>query len=851
MSLFDPVNYPLGVDRHDELVDSKKIPRAHWKDFLNVLNQLGQEEYLNRHDELKRLLRENGVTYNVYGDPNGFNRPWKLDSMPYIVPQKEWNQIENGLVQRAKLLNLVLKDIYGNKELIKEGLLPIELIYNHNGFLRQADQIKYKNSCSLTLYGVDLARNSKGEMWVVSDRTQAPSGLGYCLENRAVMNRALPDFFKEINIRKLSGFTQLYKAAINDIAVQHSESPKIVLLTPGPLNETYFEHAYVAAFMGYTLVQGDDLVIRDNYVWVKSLHGLEKVDVIIRRLDDVFCDPLELKEDSTLGVPGLLEVVRNGNVSIANPIGSAVLENPGLMAFLPNICKYYFNETLSIPSIATWWCGQKYELEYVLDNLQHMKVKTIYRQDGTSTISEGNLSTKELDILKKKILEKPYLYVGQELIKVATSPSFTHGKIEPCFASFRNFLIAYQGQYHCMPGGLTRSSDNKDIFKVSNQLGGYSKDTWILGAEPPIQLAMQFTQTAKQKLTQTQSLSSRAAENLYWTGRYIERIKMNARYIGIVIDQLNQGAKLPTDNEKNYLENLLKSLTHLTVTYPGFLDDENGAILLKSPYEELLRIIFDKKENSSLSNNINYLRRTLYAIRDKLSLYTWRSVYRLEQEWTDLVSNPQKNFRNIGQVLENIVIYLSALIEMNAESAVQEHCYVMIELGRRIEKAMLMISLIRSSLTSKNDEVVEYRVMESMLLTLGILNTYRSRYRSQFQVQAVIDLYLLDPTNPGSLMSQVEQIQKNKSLLPSTKTTFNLNDEERLAFEIYASLKLADSALLAISNKDSFIREELDLLLSTCSDKLQKISMQISTKYFSHLHLTQQTFNKATEHEEI
>ena len=846
-----PMNYAVFPNRFDEMLDSKNGVKPHWNDFQNILQKIGLAEFENRYGELKRLLRENGVTYHIYSDSGGLNRPWKLDPIPYLISPKEWVHIEEGLKQRAHLLNLILTDLYGKKDLLKKGLLPLELIYNHNGFVRQADNIDLNNKMPLTLYGADVVRNSKGGFWVISDRTQAPSGLGYSLENRSVMSRVLPDFFRDVQVRKLSGFTQLYRSAIAEIAALKNDNPKVVLLTPGPHNETYFEHAYVAAFMGYTLAQGDDLVVRDQHVWLKSINGLEKIDVIIRRVDDLFCDPLELREDSHLGVPGLMEVVRKGNVTIANPIGSAVLENPGLMAFLPNICKYYLNESLILPSIATWWCGQKSEMDYVLANLQKMKIKTIYRQDGNSTLSEGHLSTKELELVRQKIISKPYLYVGQEIAEIASTPSFTHNKLEPRFASFRNFLVAHRGLYHCMPGGLTRSSDNKDIFKVSNQLGGYSKDTWVLGAEPAIQLSVPSFSGTKQVVGQQNTLSSRAAENLFWVGRYVERTKSISRFLNVVIDQLNQGNKTVLEAEKIFIENLLQSLTHLTMTYPGFLDSKKATTMLANPFQELMRIVFDAKVSGSLASTLNGLRRAIYAIRDKFSQYTWRAVYKMEQEWSDLEQSPQKNFRSVSNALDNLIIYLSALLEMNRESTTQEYSFLLLDTGRRIEKATLITSLLRSTLTHKYEEAIEYRLMESVLYTCASLNTYRARYRSQLAMQPVIDLLVLDVTNPASLAYQIDMIKKNIHCLPNLIKNPGMVEEQKSIFEAYALIKLADASVLATHNVDSLVREDLDILFSKTSTLLQTVSEQLSNKYFSHLHATQQSFNQAIETDEI
>ena len=360
---------------YDELLGGDGKLRAEWEPFFQSFSKLGSEEIVTRSQDMLRLLKENGVTYNIYGDPAGLNRPWKLDLIPFLIHKEEWKKIESGLIQRATLLDLILKDIYGERKLIRNGLLPMELVFNHAGFLRQCCGLPNSGKHSLIFYASDIARSSDGKLWIVNDRTQAPSGSGYTLENRTAMARVLPELFDGLKVRRLSAYFDAMRNALTDHAPALKQNPRIVILTPGPSNETYFEHSYLASYLGYTLVQGNDLMVKDNCVWLKTLSGLEKVDVIVRRVDDVYCDPLELKDDSQLGVPGLVNAVRCGNVTIANPLGSSVLENPGLMPFINGICKHLLGEDLIMPTIASWWCGQPKELAYVLDNIRSLVVK--------------------------------------------------------------------------------------------------------------------------------------------------------------------------------------------------------------------------------------------------------------------------------------------------------------------------------------------------------------------------------------------------------------------------------------------------------------------------------------------
>ncbi|MGZ8190590.1 MAG: circularly permuted type 2 ATP-grasp protein, partial [Methylococcaceae bacterium] len=464
--------------------ENKVLP--YWERFISALETMGSEELERRRREAQRLLRENGVTYNVYGDSEKLTRPWRLDPVPLLISNEEWTSIEAGLKQRADLLDLILKDIYGKQSLLKTGLLPSELVFAHEGFLRPCVGALQNQQRHLIIYSANLARGPNGRMWILDDRTQAPSGSGYALENRTAITRVLPDIFRDTQVHRLSGFFKALRKGLAHLAPHNKENPRIVVLTPGPFNETYFEHAYLASYLGFTLVQGDDLTVRDGYVWLKSLEGLQAVDVILRRVDDSFCDPLELRSNSRLGVAGLLQAVRRGNVAIANPLGSSILENPALLAFLPKLARHFLNQELILPSVATWWCGQRRERDFVLQNFDRLVIKQINRHQGNNALFVASLSSKEKDQLRNQILAKPHLFVGQEQVSFSTVPAFIDHHIEPRNAVLRNFVVANADDYLVMPGGLTRVAREKNDFIVSNQAGGISKDTWVLAASQPV-----------------------------------------------------------------------------------------------------------------------------------------------------------------------------------------------------------------------------------------------------------------------------------------------------------------------------------------------------------------------------
>ena len=359
--------YKESINSYDEVLDQNGQVKPYWQGLFDTLESIGIDELKSRNEEIIKKLKENGVTYNVYDSNKESNRAWKLDPIPFLIHESEWKTIEEGLKQRARLLDLILKDLYGPQLLIKNAIIPAELVFDNSGFLLPCFDIRQKSNKHLLNYAVDLARGPDGKMWLIDNRTQAPSGAGYALENRIVMSKVIPELNKKTYRKRLSPYFSQWQQTVDSLGNNSNENPNVVFLTPGPGNETYFEHVYLSSYLGYTLVQGNDLLVRDGYVWLKSIDQLERVDVIIKRLDDEWSDPLELRRDSLLGIPGLLQVIRLGNVSVLNPPGTSILENYGLMAFMQNACKFLLKEPLLMPSVATWWCGQTKELNFVLN----------------------------------------------------------------------------------------------------------------------------------------------------------------------------------------------------------------------------------------------------------------------------------------------------------------------------------------------------------------------------------------------------------------------------------------------------------------------------------------------------
>jgi len=826
----------LGV--YDEMLAKEHKVLPYWERFMDAIATLGSEQLELRRREAQRLLRENGVTYNVYGDTQKLTRPWRLDPVPLLISSEDWSLIEAGLKQRAELLNLILKDIYGKQQLLKKGLLPSELVLAHDGFLHPCVGALPHLQRQLIVYSANLARGQNGRMLVLDDRSQAPSGAGYALENRTVMTRVLPDIFRETQVHRLSGFFKALRKGLADIAPHNKEDPRIVILTPGSLNETYFEHAYLSSYLGFSLVQGDDLTVRDGRVWLKSLDGLQPVDVILRRVDDSFCDPLELRSASRLGVAGLLEAVRRNNVAIANPLGSSVLENPGLLAFLPRLSRHFLNQELILPSVATWWCGQRRERDFVLQNLDRLIIKPINRSSGNYALFGGLLSAKEKELLRAAIIAKPHCYVGQEHVSFSTVPSFIDHHIEPRFAVLRSFAVASGDDYQVMPGGLTRIARQQDDFIVSNQAGGISKDTWVLADEPDKQVSLWFQPGRDVVLAaDTEPLTSRAANNLFWVGRYLERIKAATRLMRTILLKLAEAPELNDPLDSQCLDVLLSALTQVTGTYPGFVT--SNASVLKEPQNELLALAKNVQRSGTLAANIQAFAQTAFSIRDVWSQDTWRCVDNIQRRWQQRVVNGDCDLEQLQKHLDDLITGFVAFIGLTTESMTREAGWLMLDSGRRLEHSLTLIALLRATVVQRHESALQNQLLEAVLISTDSLSIYRRRYRSFIKLPMVLELLLMDETHPRSLAYQLHQLSDHIGALPRERGKGQLSEEERLILKAYTDLRLVKVSELVNVADDVGVYSELESVLSAMTELLWRLYEVLAQAYFSHSQVPQ------------
>jgi len=817
-----------------------------WEKLLTNFSNLGVKELKKRQEDLDWLLAENGVTYNVYNDPNGLNRPWNLNIIPFVIDHKEWKTIQKGLQQRAYLLDLVLKDIYGKRELIKNGIVPSEIIFSHRGFLRPCHQIQYKTAQQLLIHSTDLARGPDGQMWVVNDRTEVPSGMGYSLENRFSTRQVVPDLFNEINVEQPFQFFNDFNDLLINSAATNKKNPTIVILTPGPHNETYFEHAYLSSFLGYPLVKGNDLVVRDNKVWIKTLKGLIQVDVIYRRVDDAYTDPLELRGDSYLGVAGLLNVVRAQNVVVLNPIGSGVLENPGLIPFMNSVCNYFLDEDLILPQIASWWCGQEEEKKFVLENIKKFVVKPIDNTHREHIYFCEFLNDDEIEALKQEILAKPYRYVAQEKISFSTAPNLTEENLEPRKVMCRTFAVAKEKSYSIMPGGLVRVAAEREELRVSNQKGGTSKDFWVTNDLDNTHKKRQryhWHHSTINNLSGIDNLPSNTAENLFWSGRYLARTLVTARYVRTVLNQMSNSEFNKRESDSESLHILYQSITHLTSIFPGFTG-KNKEAAFKDPMKEIAVVLFDKTKVGSLAHALLSFKNSYYSLRNLWSKDMWRVYDMLQKEWHQFEEKNHKNTKNITKLLDSIITKLIAFIGLIEESILVEQGLLVYFIGLQMELATMTIDKSRALLAIHYDEDVEYEILESLLNSHESLNIYRYSFRSYLDIENVIKLILLDSSYSRSLKYQLHRIKKDIFKLPKRTENNELTNVQVQIINACNSIDKVDIKDLLSKDKDSVTREKFDAFLASISNVLHATSMALTDMYFNHSDEQKQLINQ-------
>jgi uncharacterized circularly permuted ATP-grasp superfamily protein/uncharacterized alpha-E superfamily protein len=830
-----PLEYqPLaGLLDDTRLADGSVKPQ--WSYLLNSLRDLGAGVLLEREQKARRILRDDGATYNLYSQQQQPSGTWELDPVPYIIGSEDWADIEAGLLERAELFNLILRDIYGPRTLLRHAALPPEALFSHSGFLRACQGIRMPGEHELILHSADLVRQPDGSMCVLSDRTQAPSGAGYVLENRTVMSRVFPSIYRDSHVHRIASFYQRLRLKLSSLSPS-DEVPCIALLTPGGRDETRFEHAHLANYMGLPLVQSGDLLVRNGFLWMKSLDGLTRVDVLLRRVDDIFCDPVELRSDSRLGVPGLLEVARTGRVVIANPLGSGALENPVLLKYLPEISRILLGREPRLASVRTYWCGDEHDLQFVTANIRQLIIKPIYRGSGIVSVWGGDLDEEQLTGLLAKIHKKRYQYVAQERLDKSHLPSFAGNRLEPRPAILRTYSVATDSSYIVMPGGMTRVGASPGGRAISMQSGSPSKDTWVTATEPERTVDQDAAPETLRISTNTTlfSLPSRVVENLYWMGRYAERAEAALRLLRTVFVQLNGEEPITPVARKI----LLEAVTQTTGTQPGFIKASDA--LLTEPDQELMRVIQDPSRAGSVKSTLNAMLASADESKELLSTDSMRVINDLHDELDGLDAALSAGLASAPEeALDPLVTALVALSGLMQESMVRGVGWRFMELGKRVERAQQIITTLRTLITPVLGEADQSTLLTTLLTTMEVLITYRRRYRNHTGLELGLELVMLDPSNPRSLLFQLERLAQHLTELPGANLpSGGIEEEERALLAAVTSLKL--SRLPQLLDTSTLKREEMDRLLVQLEKLLLDFNSLISDKHFDHRAAAQQ-----------
>jgi uncharacterized circularly permuted ATP-grasp superfamily protein/uncharacterized alpha-E superfamily protein len=846
---------------YDEMMSAPGVLRPHWDAYISSISALGPEEMARRWKTALQRIRENGVTYNVYGDPLGMDRPWSLDAIPILISPTEWRELEAGLIQRARLLNWILADLYGAQKLLRGGHLPPSVVFANPGFLRPCHGLPVPDNAWLHLLAVDLARSADGQWWVLSDRPQAPSGAGYALENRIVQSETFPDLFREFEVQRLASFFRAFRNNMLRLSTSMRSNPRVVLLTPGPLNETYFEHSYLARYLGFTLAQGGDLTVRDSRVFLKTLEGLKQVDVILRRVDGSFCDPIELRSDSFLGVAGLVEAVRAGNVVVANALGTGVIESPALIPFLPGLSKRFLGEKLKLPSVATWWCGQPAAFDHVRQNLDSLVIKPSFPSTGMEPVFGGQLAGEERRKLLDRMQARPYNFAGQELLHLSTAPVWQENALASRRVVLRVYVAAVGDSWAVMPGGLARVSPSLDSPVVSMQRGGGSKDVWVLSDTPVDKFTLQRSRDLPVELNRggTSDLPSRAADNLFWLGRYAERCEHLVRVLRCILVRLTgesgAGSTVNTSTgvEWNSLMRLHASLASENSRMTE--DDPQGHLDLARDFEqEILSLIFEEDRRDSLHANLSRTSRAAASVRDRLSSDFLRAVSHLgglaridsatNSAGTNAVGTNAETsawgYVSPGDalaVLNRCIRTLSSIRGIELENITRGPGWHFLGVGRRIERSIQLVHLFRAIIVPLTPETVP--MLEMLLEVCDSAMTYRSRYFTTLQAAPVLDLLMNDETNPRSLKFQIADLSEHCAFLAKTLQGAEWPvARQRRVEEAAANLFEADVQALcqagAQSGENAGSRAYLDHLLATMDAVLPAFSDALTNTWFSH-----------------
>jgi uncharacterized circularly permuted ATP-grasp superfamily protein/uncharacterized alpha-E superfamily protein len=786
---------------YDEMMDDDGTVRGHWIELLTGLAGLGREELSRRFAASDRYLRESGVFYRVYEDQESVDRAWPLSQVPLVIEAGEWERLQTALVARAHLVEAVLADIYGPTELIRAARLPAAFVAGSPDFMRPLANVAPPGGAHLRFYAVDIARGPDGRWWVLRDRTQAPSGAGYALENRLALSHGIPEIYRSLRVRRHAPFFQALQNELTGLNRQ--DDSRVCVLTPGPMNETYFEHAYLARYLGFLLVEGDDLTVRDNGVFIRTVSGLKRTEVLLRRLDADFCDPLELNSRSRLGVPGLVQAVREGKIVLANGLGSGVAEARGMLAFLPALAAAGDEQAPGLPNIATWWLGDPAVRKDIRERLDDMVVASAFTGNLPSETLGDGMRGRDLDPPLRRRVEQSIEHRGvdivlQEAVRLSTMPVWHDGELTPRPFILRVFLTRHGDGWTVMPGGFVRIGAHEDAYAISLQRGALTADAWISSPGPMVETTLLPSPDRITIKRATGILPSRAADNLFWLGRYVERTEATLRVVRALLNRMA---------ESDPSAQVIQSITSLVIAWDAVPEE----LPATHPVPIARAALSDDECPGSLPALAVSARSTGSVIRDRLSPDAWQTLTRLVATCEAPLDDSEAAMAERVEAALRIIASFSGLEQ---ENMTRLGGWRFLELGRRIERAIATCRFIRQ-FGGKID-----RGLDTLLELCDSRITYRQRYVMVAARAPVIDLTLLDPSNPRSVGFQLDQIESHLEVLPHLRADGRLSPPRQLAMAAATALRTADAA------------DDVTDLITATEAALMKLSEAISEAYF-------------------
>jgi uncharacterized circularly permuted ATP-grasp superfamily protein/uncharacterized alpha-E superfamily protein len=819
-----PASPAADAGDYDEMVDGAGQIRAHWRPLVGALRTIPATALSDRVERIYRQYQDSALAYGPETDRSATEARRPFDILPLVLPNSEWQALTAGLAQRARLLDRLLGDLYGERRVLSERLMPAALAHANPRFLRPCAGLPAAGGTShVHVYSADVVRGADGAWRVLADRVQAPAGIGFALQNRTILARTLPEIFRAQAVQRIEPFFEQWRDGLAALAPRRDGAPRIVVLTPGPFNAAYFEHIYLARQLGAKLVEGGDLTYRDGRVYVKTLGVLQPVDVILRFIDGDYCDPVELRGNSMIGVAGLLQAVRNGTVVVVNGLGASLAETPALRPFLPRLAEALLGESLAIPSVDTEWLGDPRSFADLPDRLGEVQVRPAFATRREELAFHAHIAQAGPDALLEAVHRRPLAYVAEARMRRSVTPIWTPDGLYPQPVTMRVFLTARDGAYQAMPGGLSQVPRPTTGDVVPLDAAQVGKDTWVLIGEEHDMVALHRSPPPTATLHHPpDELLSRSADDLFWLGRYTERLDNAARMmrsalLRIVVDQLSHGQQ----QELHLLIRIMSEARLISATVADWLPDPSA----------LRRAISEASARGNrLQDIFRAIQRIAQSLHDRLSGDMWQVVTGLLRQALERLDSDAQNVDRLISALDHLVAAIAAFGGMAAENMTRGSGWRFLDMGRRLERGIYGATVLKNVLTTQGAEL---EIALSLALELfDSTITYRSRYLSAVQTASVVDLTLDDDSNPRGVMFQLRALADHLDALAASLDATAARQELALVEQARATLREVSG-----HGVDELPVSDLVDRLETIRQRLMLLSDAITRAYFSQVQI--------------